>query len=271
MGWLKDTLPKEHGTWAMLLAPWAIGCGVARRLDAWEITLLASMLLAFLAQHQLAAWLRLRRGAASRADAARLSRQRVLVLVTAAALTGLPLVARLGTAFLGLAAIAGALGGGALALVHRRVERALPGQVLAAIGLPVSAPAAHAVATGQVGAVGVELWALCALFFLGAVVYVRLKILAIARVSRLGSRAARVAFAAPTLAMETVIAAAAVALALLGPLSPLVGLAFVPVAVQAIAGTLTLHRRAHLKRVGILSTAHAAIFAAIVIAFGQAS
>lgn len=263
MGTVKEIVPKEHGTWAMLLAPWVVGCGVARRLDGWEALLLASMLLAFLAQHQVASWLRARR---ARSAAVGVARRRAIVLLTLAVLSGLALFLRLGVALVALVAVAAALGVTGLLLVHRRVERALPGQVLAAIGLPVTAAAAHAVAVGQMTSVGLELWALSALFFLGAVVHVRVKIIAMPRAQRLVALSARFAFGWPALAFEALIATLATGIALVGPLSPFVVLGFAPVAVQAIAGTLTLHRRATLKRVGIVSTLHAIAFAAIVIA-----
>jgi len=44
---LRRILPKEHGTWAMLLVPWAIGCGIARRLAWQDLLLLVAMLLFF--------------------------------------------------------------------------------------------------------------------------------------------------------------------------------------------------------------------------------
>lgn len=261
---VKEILPKEHGTWAMLLAPWMVGAGVARRLDGWALLLLTSMLFAFLAQHQVAAWLRAVRAPAP--GPLSVARRRALVLLALATASGVPLVLRLGAALVGLGGVASTLAAAGLVLVHRRIERALPGQILAALGLPVSAAAAHAVAVGRVTTAGLELWALSALFFLGAVVHVRVKITAIPRARHLAALSARLAFAWPALALETLIAALAVTLALVGPLSPLVALAFAPVAVQAIVGTLTLHRRASLKRVGILSTLHAIAFAAIVIA-----
>jgi hypothetical protein len=54
-------LPKEHGTWAMLLVLWAAGAGVARQLGAAEVPLRAALLAAFRAHAQLANHARLRR------------------------------------------------------------------------------------------------------------------------------------------------------------------------------------------------------------------
>ncbi|MBI1734680.1 MAG: YwiC-like family protein [Candidatus Rokubacteria bacterium] len=35
-------LPREHGTWAMLLAPWLVGVGVARRVDVGAVLLVVA-------------------------------------------------------------------------------------------------------------------------------------------------------------------------------------------------------------------------------------
>jgi hypothetical protein len=263
---LKDVLPKEHGTWAMLLVPWLVGIGVGRRAGAPEVLLLVAMLLAFLAQHQLATWLRRRRPGNPDPTSADRARGLGVALLALAALAGIPALARVGPPLLVLGGMAGALAGAALLPVQRRRERALPGQVLAAIALPLGAAAGHAVARGALTPVAWQLWAISALFFLGGVLYVRLKIEALPRKARLSSTSGRLAFAAPTLAMLGGVVALAAAVVAAGPLSAAVLLAFLPVAVQAIAGTLRLDRPAVLKRVGIISTAHSALFAIAVIA-----
>jgi hypothetical protein len=268
MRWLNEILPKEHGTWAMLLVPWLVGVGVARRLGAAELLLLVAMLLAFLGQHQAATWLRLRRGRTADDGRLRRARMTAAVLLVLGATAAVPALRRVGAPMLLLGAIGIVFAAAGLLLVRRRRERALPGQLLAALGLPVGAAAAHAVARGALTPVAWQLWALSALFFLGGVLYVRLKIEAIPRRARLQSPARRLAFAAPTLAMLLGVVALATALVAAGSLSWLALLAFVPVGFQAVVGTLRLDRPATLKRVGIISAVHSALFAIAVIALG---
>jgi hypothetical protein len=250
----------------MLLVPWAVGCGVARRLDDEALLLLVAMLLLFLAHHQLLSWLRLRLVAAP--DPAALRRARGLVLALAGA-GGVALVPLLllhrRTALLALGGVAGVLAAASAALVSRRLDHGLAGQVLAPVALALSAPAAYYVARGALDRVAWALWAIDVLFFLGAVFYVRLKIDARKRAAALAAPAARLRFAAPTLAADLAILAAVAATARLGTLSPWVLLAFAPTAVQAVVGALRLDRPARLKRVGILAVGHAVLFALLVI------
>ncbi len=263
---LKRILPKEHGTWAMLLVPWAVGCGVARRLAPPDLLLLAAMLLLFLAHTQLLTWLRLRLVAAS--DPAALGRARGLFLVLAGAggVAILPLLARSRlTALPALGAIAGALAAASLYLVYRRLDHGLAGQVLAPAGLALSAPAAYSVARGALDRTAIALWAINFLFFLGAVVYVRLKIDALKRTAALVAPAARLRFAAQTLGIDLAILAAVLIVLGFGSLSPWAVLAFAPTAAQTLVGAARLDRPARLKRVGILATAHSIVFALLLV------
>lgn len=250
----------------MLLVPWAIGCGVARRLAWPDLLLLAALLLFFLAHNQLLSWLRLRLVAAP--DPAPLGRARGLALLLGGAggVAILPLVARYRlTALLTLGSLGAVLTAASLYLVARRLDHGLAGQVLAPVGLALSAPAAHYVASGVLDRTSVALWAISVLFFLGAVLYVRLKIDALKRAPSLVTAGARLRFAAPTLAVDLAILAAVRVALQAGSLSPWAVLAFVPTAMQTLVGAARLHRPARLKRVGILATAHSIAFALLVI------
>jgi hypothetical protein len=115
--------------------------------------------------------------------------------------------------------------------------------------------------------IALAVWLLNAAFFLGAVFYVRLKIDARARRAPLGSPVAKLAFAAPSVAVNVAVLAVGVLALRLGGLSLLAMLGFIPVAIQALAGILRLDRPAVLKRVGILSTIHSVLFAVLVVWF----
>lgn len=263
---LRRILPKEHGTWAMLLVPWAIGCGVARRLTGPDLLLLAAMLAFFLAHNQLLTWLRLRLVAASDSGALGRARGLFLILAGAGGVAFLPLLALSGpTALLALGGIAGALVAVSLYLVYRRLDHGLAGQILAPAGLALSAPAAYSVARGALDRTAVALWALNVLFFLGAVMYVRLKIDALKRAPSLVAPAAKLRFAAPTLGIDLAILAAVLIALGFGSLSPWAVLAFVPTAAQTLVGAARLDRPARLKRVGILATVHSIVFALLVV------
>lgn len=263
---LRSLFPREHGTWAMLLVPWAIGCGVGRGFGAKDAILLLAILAAFLAHGQIVGWFRLAR--APLADAAGLARARTrgVALAAVALAAGGMLVGAWRLVGLVPFALAGAvLAAAGLALVHRRQERALPGQVLAAVTLALAAPAAHYVARGVLEPAGLALWAVSAAFSLGGVSYVRMKITAIRLRAQLASVSARMAFALPALVVQVGLVAVSLLALRLGGLSAEALAGFVPVAIQAIVGTLTLDRPVVLKRVGLLSTAHSILFGVAVI------
>jgi len=262
-------LPKEHGTWAMLLVPWAIGWGVGGPATPRQIPLLVAAVSLFLAHAQLLAWYRLR--AAARPDlwAAAAARRLLLILTALGLAAAVPLMVAMPLARLmplvGIGALAAALTGASLGLVTRRLDHALAGQMLAAAGLPLSAPAAYYVAGGTRERVAAALWLLCGAFFLWAVFYVRLKIEARARRAPRGTVRARLSFAGGMLVIDAAILLAALAAVRLGPFSPLALAAFIPAALQTTAGIARLDRPASLKRVGILLTAHSIVFGLAVI------
>jgi len=262
---LKELLPREHGTWAMLLAPWAVGCGVARRLGAAELLLLTAILLLFLAHNQLLAGVRLRFAATPDPTAVARARLRLLVLASAAALplVALLLVWRL-TGLLALGAVGLGPAFASVALVRAKRDRGVPGQVLAAAALTLSAPAAHYVAAGGWSRQAVALWAVSFLFFLGAVSYVQFKIDALRLRSAFESLGQRAAFALGMLALDVAIIAAAALALWLGDLSPWALVAFGPVTVQTLVGVVRLDRAARLKRLGFLALGHSLAFALLV-------
>ena len=148
-------LPREHGTWAMLLVPWAVGWGVARRFEPKELLLLVAMVSLFVAHAHLMAWRRLCLSGRAGTREAVAARRLLLVFAALGAVTTLPLLPRGASlvpradALALLAVVAAVLAGGSLALVGQREDRRLPGQVLAATGLSLAGPAAYAVPAGR--------------------------------------------------------------------------------------------------------------------------
>lgn len=250
----------------MLLVPWAIGCGVGRRFGWSAGILLLATLAAFLAQAQVVAWLRHGRGPG--ADPAGLARARTasfILAIAALVAAGILIVGWRLTGLVVFGVAGAALAGTGLVLARRRQERALPAQVLAAVGLALAAPAAHYVARDSIQPAGLALWVVTAAFSVGGICYVRMKIVAIRLRGELGPVRARLAFALPVLSLQVGLVAAALLALRLGGLSIAALLGFAPVAVQAVVGTLTLHRPVVLKRVGQLSTVHSILFGAAVI------
>jgi YwiC-like protein len=250
----------------MLLVPWAVGCGVAGRLGLNEALLLAAMIAFFLAQSQLMAWWRLSRSADHAAQAVRRAGGLTIALGLTGLIASVPLLLgprRPGLLWLGAAGTILALA--ALFLVGRRRERALPGQMLAAVGLALSAPAAWYVATGALDRVAVALWGLAAAYFVGAVCHVRLLIEARAKKKVLAAGRGRLAFSAATLGTELGLVVLGAGSLRLGGLSLAALAGFVPLLLVLAVDVTRLHEPAPLKRVGLLAAGCSILFALLVI------
>jgi hypothetical protein len=121
------------------------------------------------------------------------------------------------------------------------------------------------VGTGGLDRTAAALWLLNAAFFSGMVHCVRLTIEDRARRAPFPSPGARLAFALPTLAIQALLIALGLAAARLGGLSLSVGVAFAPLALQAIDTTMRLGRPRPLKQVGIIATALSIVFAGLAV------
>ncbi|MBK8482523.1 MAG: YwiC-like family protein [Proteobacteria bacterium] len=244
--------PREHGAWAMLSAPLAMGIALGGP-RARHAPLVFALLFAYLALAALRERLRPlpSRDAAppsgSRQQALRQRHSRWALIYAAATLAcgaGL-LVATPDLRLL-------ALGGGAatvlqLALIRRGLDRSLPGSVLAIATLALACPAAYAVGRGVLDAQVWWTWGWTTCFFTGSLLFVR---------SLLRARGdARVAAASS--AFHAAVSAIA---ALLG--QPLVALAFA----LATARTLVLwRRRLRPALIGGIEAANALAFTVLVV------
>ncbi len=84
-------LPKEHGAWAMLYVPFVLGVAVAGTVSWAVLLLLLATTALFISRESLLVWWRARkRGRQS--QSAMDSQRLLLIYVSVAALTGLPLV-----------------------------------------------------------------------------------------------------------------------------------------------------------------------------------
>jgi hypothetical protein len=245
----------------MLAVPWLVGCGIAGAVTPRAALVLLGALALFLAQHRLTDWYRGRRRAAAGTAVPSLV---FLTIVGIGALA--PALLAMPAVVVAVMAVAGAAATGlSLVLVDARVDHALPGQVLAAASLALTAPAAYLASGGASVTTALALWVINAAFFLWAVFYVNLQIEARSRRASVARAGERVRFAALTIAVDVVLAAVAVVAFPFAGLSPRGLVAFVPAAMQSIAGIATLHRPAPLKRVGIAMLVHALAYAALLV------
>ncbi|MBE2197765.1 MAG: YwiC-like family protein [Anaerolinea sp.] len=170
-------MPAEHGSWAWLLVPFAVGVGVARQvnLPIW-LTLIAGLSI-FLLRQPATVWLRARRGKARRSDgplAARwLGLLGLLALLAGGGLLGLGRVALLWL----LPPLLLVLGLYLAAARYGRVGlRSLEMELAGAVALAMMSPAALIAAVGSVTMTAWMLWLIMAAQNVLGALYVRLRI-----------------------------------------------------------------------------------------------
>ncbi|UCC85892.1 MAG: YwiC-like family protein [Anaerolineales bacterium] len=177
-------IPTEHGSWSWLLVPFFVGTAVATQVATQGHPFLLPVslalvggLCAFLMRQPAAAWLRIRRGRASRADEPLAAGWALgLGAVAGLCLAGLLMLGRAALLWL-LIPFAGVL---LLYLVATRsgrsVMRSLWTELIGAIGLALMAPAAVVAATGTLHSLGWALWGLMGIQNALGVLYVRLRL-----------------------------------------------------------------------------------------------
>src|SRR5215212_9723585 len=166
-------LPKEHGAWAMLYAPFIIGAIVGGRFSLRVALLGLSVTFVFIARESLLAWWRGR----SRNQRLIQARRMMIVYLALGALFGAPLILVYKLLWLIPLAIAtlGLLFLNAQQAV-RREDRSIGGETIAILGLTLTAPTAYYAARGVWDAHALWLWGACALYFTSSVFYVKLRV-----------------------------------------------------------------------------------------------
>ena len=249
-------LPREHGAWAMLYVPMAVGALVAGEVS-WRVALIVlAQTFVFIAREPLLIWWRARRRGQKRGDAWRaLAAYLALAAVSAAPLI---FVSRLfwllplglvATAFLAVNAEQAA----------RREDRTLAGELMAIAGLTLTAPATYYAGGGLVDGVAVWLWAFCALYFASSVFYVKLRVAALNR--RKGQERRAISRCA---VYHTLLLAALLALASSTSLDIFVFLAFAPVLARSFWSLARPSGELNLRRIGVAEIVYSLFFLAFI-------
>jgi len=166
-------LPREHGAWAMLYVPFAVGTLVAWTVSLRLLLLLAVVTFVFIARESVVAWWRSR----SRGREDFEARGLMIAYLSLAALFVVPMLvidklywlAPIGAATSALLAI-----NACQAVRHE--DRTIGGEMMAIAGLTLTAPAAYYVSLGVLDSTALWLWVLCALYFTSSVFYVKLRV-----------------------------------------------------------------------------------------------
>ncbi len=263
-------IPKEHGAWFMLLVPLALGTAIAPVRHGRVVVFLIAALSFFLMRYPLATLIRTRR----RPTANRTTLMRWAAFYgSLSLLSGGWLVLAHGLVWL---MVIGILGGLLLlfylALVARRREMTVYGELAGIFGLALGAPMAYYAASGRLDTTAAVLGLINAFYFGGSVFYIKLKVRQQPRLpapDRIGERLVK---AKACLAYQTAVLTIVLALVALRQAPLLTPLAFVPMTFKVLYGAWRWQDRKSLNlvRLGVAEIAHSLTFAVLVIiAFGR--
>ena len=246
-------LPKEHGAWAMLYAPFILGVAVAGRVNWPVLLLLLSTTAVFISRESLLVYWRAR---ARGRDAAEVGRTLLLYLALAAAF-GAPLV----LAFKLFWLIPLGLIGAALLLINgkqatRMEERGTTGEIMAIAGLTMTAPAAYYAADGRREMTAFWLWLLSALYMASSVFYIKLRVYRLNPRKQAEQRKAWRSCAA----YHSFLIVALPALIFAGSLGLFAFIAFTPALVRTFWGMFMPKTKVNLTRAGILEIVYTLVF-----------
>ena len=237
----------------MLYVPFVVGALAAAEFNLRLVLLFFSTSFMFIARESLLVWWRARRRGQPHRDALKT----LTVYTLLAGLFGSPLMLVYGLYWLVLmgAATAGLLVYNA-EQATRREDRTITGEVMAILGMTLTAPAAYYAARDAWGATAWWLWALCALYFTSSVFYVKLRVhwLNKRKVEQRRQSWRRCAI------YHAALLAALAASAATGNLSLLALAAFAPVLGRSFWHLARPVEKINLKRIGVTEIAYSLVF-----------
>lgn len=246
-------LPKEHGAWAMLYVPFAVGALVAWTVSLRLLLLLLTVTFVFIARESLVAWWRSRNRGREDFEARRF----MIAYLLVAALFGVPMLVVYKLYWLAPIAVATLI----LLVVNaqqavRREDRSMGGEMMAIAGLTLTAPAAYYVSLGAFDSTALWLWALCGLYFASSVFYVKLRVHTINPRKEETRRQSwwRCAL------YHSILLASLLLLAITGSLNLSVLAAFSPVLIRSFWHLAKPVRQINLRRVGWLEIIYSVVF-----------
>jgi hypothetical protein len=261
----KPPLPKEHGSWAMLIVPLLVGLILA---PAWHWRALALLVAAFgffLMRYPLAILVKTRKR--TNIDKTYLWHW-AAIYGSIAALSGNWLILAHGLWWLlAIGIMGGLLIGFHLWLVTRRQEMSMMGELSAIFGLALGAPLAYYVASSQFDDTAILLWLINALYFGGTVFYIKHKVRRQPRLAVPVQLSQRFLEAKACLGYQTIALTFIILLATLRLAPLLTPLALVPATFKILLGAWQWQdkRSLSLVRLGIVEIFHAVTFAGLVI------
>ncbi|CUS76814.1 YwiC-like protein [Candidatus Kryptonium thompsonii] len=256
--------PKEHGSWAILLIPFLMGAKIGGGFDIKIVLFLVSVLSIFLAYQPalMLAKLRLKISSENVKDALK----SFLVFLPFAVLPSLVLIFYFKLYGLLLFGLIGLIAFFLqLYLAKLNLDKTQGGQLFAMSVLVMTAPSAYYVGIGRFDLIMLQLYFLNLIFFGSGIVYVRMKISALATKKEKFTLSEKLFIGRYNIAYHVAILILISALFAFNSVGLLTFLGFLPVIIHSIMGTFMLERKVKFKKLGWIETVYSILFAIMVI------
>lgn len=255
----KPIITKEHGAWAVLFVPMITGAAYADSFS-WNIIWLAlSALGVFMSYVPVHTLLRESIGMHQGKEKLAAAEYWTAAYLGFGVLFILPLLYQQLWLLL-VIGIFGAVSFFGNFLLTRKIQKSIASDLAAVAGLTLSAPSAYYVTTGTLDTNAFVLWLLNLLFFGCSVFYVHLKIRASAMKKSRWHAWEKISVGKVNILYHCFVVSVIAVLVLYHLTPATIVIAFLPMVVHAIAGTIKLSHRVKFKNLGFLLLGHSIVF-----------
>ena len=259
MSHLKPIITREHGSWAVLLIPLFNGVSVAGSWTVATALLTLSSLGTFMSHVPIQTLIRESLGERGNREKTSASKFWAFFYLGFGIITAIPLLLQGLWALIPIGLLA-ALFFVMNILLVRKYNKTVVSDFVAVLGLTLTAPAALYVGAGNLDLHAAQLWLLHILFFGSSVVYVHLKIRGTSLNQERFTWPEKFSLGKVNLFYHAFVIAVVLALINMVHRPELTGLAFLPVVIHAVYGTINLSNCVRFKNLGVLLLAHSLVF-----------
>ncbi|MBI3789052.1 MAG: YwiC-like family protein [Ignavibacteriales bacterium] len=263
----KPIIPKEHGAWAVLFVPMALGIIVGGRFSFEALCLALSALGVFMSYVPIHTILKEWVGIPQGDEKVRSSTLWGVVYLGLGALFIAPLLYS-GYWLLIPVGIIGGLSYVANFFLTRYIAKSILSDLMAVLGLTLSAPSAYYMTIGSVDRTAITLWLFNFLFFGCSVFYVHMKIRASSLKKPELSFTEKLSVGKLNLIYHIVVLVIVSVLVFRHYSPQLIVIAFLPMVVHGIYGTLKLTGRVRFKNLGFILLGQSVLFGVLITVIG---
>lgn len=258
----KPIITKEHGSWAVLFVPMAVGAIIGGEFSSRVVLLALSSLFIFLSYVPVHTLLRDWLGTRQGEDKLHAAKFWALVFGGIGVVFAIPLLLEgywllLSIGFVGAFFFFGNF------FLACSLQKTVVSDLVAMAGLTLTAPSAYYVATRELNQIALTLWLMNFLFFGCGVFYVHMKIRATSLKKSELSWIEKFSVGKMNLVYHIAVIGIVLALTIRHFTPQLAVAAFVPMTLHAIYGTLKLSNKVRFKNLGLLLLAQSVVFALI--------